>query len=195
MPAFGPFVQTLASQKSNGTLFNTFTTAKSVINATELIQVPGGYWQVGNKVRIRAWGGLSNIVTTPGTVSFQVQMGSTSPATIIGWTSGALQMIATAETLAPFELEITLRLDTAGSGTAAKWMGGGKISALNVTLTAGNTVPTTTPAVLPAPATAPADGTGWESTIPSYLDFFAAFSISNAGNGVQLYDYDVVQLA
>jgi hypothetical protein len=113
---------------------------------------------------------------------------------IVAWTSGAMQMIATAETLSPFELEVMLRLDTAGSGTAAKFIGGGKLSALNVTLTAGSTVPTTTVGAFPTPATAPAVGTGFDSTITDILDFWVGFSISNAANGVQLYDYTVEQL-
>src|ERR1700729_1637498 len=99
------FVQTLASQKTNGTLFNTYTTAKSVLNVTELVNMPGNYLQLGSKLRVKAWGGLSNIVTTPGTVTFQIMMGS-----IVAFTSGALQMTTTANTLAPFRLEATLRV-------------------------------------------------------------------------------------
>jgi hypothetical protein len=37
-------------------------------------------------------------------------------------------------------------------------------------------------------------GTGFDSTIANLLDFWTAFSISNAGNGVQVYDYTVEEL-
>jgi hypothetical protein len=183
------YAQTLVSQRAVGTLFNTYTAAKSVINVTELLPLPGNYLAVGSKLRVNVWGGLSNLVTTPGTVTFQVMMGN-----IVAWSSGALQMIATAEVLTPFQLEVILRLDSAGSGTAAKFIGGGKLSALNVTLTAGSTVPTTTVGLFPAPAAAPAVGTGFDSTITDILDFWVGFSISNAANGVQVYDYTVEQL-
>ena len=183
------FSQVLASQRAAGTPFNTYTTAKSVLNVTELLPIPGNYLQQGSKLRIRAWGALSNIVTTPGTVTFQIMMGA-----IVVWTSGALQLSTTANVLQPFELEVVLRLDTAGSGTAAKFMGGGKVVSLGLQLGAGVANPTVTDSVLSTPAAAPAVGTGFDSTITDILDFWAGFSISNAGNGVQLYDYTVEQL-
>lgn len=182
------YVQTLASQKANGTLFNTYTTAKSVLNVGDLTPIPGNYFQIGSKIRVRAFGGLSNIVTTPGTVTFQVNMGAVAILS-----SGALQMTTTANTLSPFRLEMWLRMQTVGSGTAATWIGGGVISALNLSLSAGAN-PTLTDAILAAPAGAPAVGSGYDSTTQQVLDFFVGFSISNAFNGVQLYDYDVEQL-
>ena len=132
--------------------------------------------------------GLSNIVTTPGTVTFQVMMGS-----IVVWTSGAIQMTTTANTLSPLELEVNLRLDSAGSGTAAKFMAVGKIGALNLTIGSGAN-PTVTDTFITVPVTSPAVGTGFDSTIADILDFWTGFSISNAGNGVQIYDYTVEQL-
>jgi len=192
MPA--PFYsQVLASQTKVGTLLNTYTTAKTIINPNEIVALPPNYLALGSKLRIRAWGGLSNLVTTPGTVTFQLMIGPVG-APIIAWTSGALQMIATAETLEPFTLEIVVRLDSSGSGTAAKFIGGGFIDAQNLTLTAGTAAPTTFVGAYPAPATAPAVGTGFDSTVTNILDFWAGFSISNAANGVQLYDYTVEQL-
>lgn len=182
------FPQTIASQTAAGTLFNTYTTAKSVINVTELVPMPGNYLKVGAKFRIRAMFGLSNIVTTPGTVTFQVMMGS-----VAVWSSGAVQMTTTANTLAPVELEVNLRLDTAGSGTTAKFMATGKVIGLNLTIGSGAN-PTVTDTAIVLPVTAPAVGTGFDSTVSEILDFWTGFSISNAGNGIQLYDYTVEQL-
>ena len=183
------YVQTLVSQKANGTLFNTYTTAKSVLNVQDLTPIPGNYFQVGSKIRVRAWGGLSNIVTTPGTVTFQVNMGA-----VAIYSSGALQMTTTANTLSPFMFEATLRMATVGSVTSATWIGGGIVSALNLSLSAGAN-PTLTNGILAAPAAAPAAGSGYDGTTQQILDFFVGFSISNAGNGVQLYNYEVEQLA
>lgn len=194
MPA--PFyVQTLAAAKASGTLFNTYTTAKSVINVTDVLQVPGNYFQVGSRLRIRAWAGLSNIVTTPGTVVFQVEMGPPPTANIAVFSSGLIQMSTTANTLLPITLEIMLRLDSAGSGTAAKWMGGGTVQGLNVQLGAGAANGTVTDSIIKIPATSPAVGTGFDSTIVNDLDFFVGFSSSQGGNGIQIYDYTVEQLA
>src|ERR1700690_3775114 len=183
------YVQTLVSQKANGTLFNTYTTAKSVLNVQDLTPIPGNYFQVGSKIRVRAWGGLSNIVTTPGTVTFQVNMGA-----VAIYSSGALQMTTTANTLSPFMFEATLRMATVGSVTSATWIGGGIVSALNLSLSAGAN-PTLTNGILAAPAAAPPARSGYDGTTQQILDFFVGFSISNAGNGVQLYNYEVEQLA
>lgn len=179
------FTQVLTSQKAAGTLFNTYTTAKTVLNATELLTLPANFLEVGRKLRVKASGGLSNIVTTPGTVTFQIMMGS-----IVAWTSGAIQMSTTAHTLIPFDLEVLLRTDSIGASTAAKFLGMGKLNGIMFTVGAGADS-TTVVGQFPVPATAPAVGTGFDSTIANILDFWVGFSISNAGNGVQLYDYTV----
>jgi hypothetical protein len=128
-------------------------------------------------------------VTTPGTITFQIMMGS-----IVVWTSGALQLSTTANTLTPFEFEATIRLLTSGSGTAATFIGGGTVTGLDVQIGAGAVNPTVSDSTVVVPTTAPAAGTGFDSTISNILDFWAGFSISNAGNGVQLYDYSVEQM-
>lgn len=179
------FAQTLASQRAAGTLFNTFTTAKTVLNPTELVTLPANFLAVGRKIRIRVAGGLSNVVTTPGTITFQIMMGS-----IVAWASGAIQMSTTAHTLIPFYLDVTLRVDSIGSGTTAKFLGMGKLNGIMFTVGAGADS-TTVVGEFPVPATAPAVGTGFDSTIANILDFWAGFSISNAGNGIQVYDYEV----
>lgn len=187
------FPQCLTAQAKVGTLYNTYTTAKTVINQSELVTLPPGYLKVGTQFRVRAMGGLSNIATTPGTVTFQIMMGS-----IVAWTSGAIQMSTTAHTLIPFNLEVMLRVDsiseTAGSvATAAKFLGQGMLNGIMFTVGAGADS-TTVVGQFPVPATAPAVGTGFDSSIANILDFWVGFSISNSGNGVQLYNYTVEQL-
>lgn len=184
------FPQVLTSQSKAGTLFNTYTTAKSVLNVEDLVTLPANYLKVGSKLRIRVSGGVSNIVTTPGTMAFQVMMGS-----IVAFTSGNIQLNATAHTLLPFWLDIALRVDTTGSSTTAKFLGQGVLNGIMFTNTAAQTDATNTTGMFPVPATAPAVGTGFDSTIANILDFWVGFSISNAGNGVQLYDYEVSQLS
>jgi hypothetical protein len=38
-------------------------------------------------------------------------------------------------------------------------------------------------------------GTGWDSTVLNYLDFFVGIQTSNAGNGIQIYQYTVELLS
>lgn len=185
------WVQTLATQQAAGTAMNTYTTAKSIINAQALWTVPAGFFSwVGQKIKIRAACALSNIVTTPGTITFQIQMGPT--ANIVAFTSGAVQLNATAHTLLPMKLEVDLTVRSIGSGTAATFMGTGTLAGIQFTLTAGQVDAVNTSGLFQIPVTAPAVGTGWDSTVANILDFWAGFSISNGGNGITVHDYEVV---
>lgn len=180
------YMQPLAWSRTAAALFNTYTAAKTVINATDLVTLPPNYWAPGKAIRVTIRGGLSNIVTTPGTVVFQVMMGS-----IAAWSSGNVQLNATAHTLLPFTLVIDLRCDTIGNGTVAKLLGMGQLSGVHFTKTAAQVDGVNSETVINVPVTAPAVGTGFDSTIQNVLDFFAGFSISNAGNGVQVQFYMV----
>lgn len=184
--------EALVTQIAAGTLLNTYTTAKSVINPQALVVLPAGYWTIGKTLRIKVWGGISNIVTTPGTITFQVQLGPT--ANIVAFTSGAIQLNATAHTTLPFELEIMLTCRSVGSVTAATLMGIGRLNGIMFTLTAAQVDGINSSATMLVPAAAPAVGTGFDSTVTNILDFWAGFSISNAGNGIQVQNYVVEAL-
>lgn len=181
------FPQCLTAMSSVGTLFNTYTTAKTVLNATDLVTLSPNYLKIGSTFKIHAAGAISNIVTSQPTFTFQVMMG-----TIVAWTSGAIATTTTAHTLIPFNLSVDLRVDTIGSGTTAKFLGQGMLNGIMFTVAAGADS-TTVVGNFPVPATAPAVGTGFDSTIANILDFWVGISASNAANGVQLYQYDVVQ--
>lgn len=176
----------LVAQEAAGTLYNTYTTSKSVINPQALFTLPAGFFTIRKKLRIRVNGAISNIVTTPGTITFEVKIGS-----VVAFTTGAIQLNATAHTTLPFRLEIDLTCRAVGSGTSANLMGQAVVQGMMFTATAGQTDGANTMAMLMAPATAPAVGTGFDSTIANVLDFWAGFSISNAGNGVQIHQYEV----
>jgi hypothetical protein len=175
------FLQNLTRSTTAATLQNTYTTAKSVINATEVIGLPVNYFAVGTALKIKVRGGLSNIVTTPGTITFQVMIGS-----VVAWTSGALTINGTARTLLPFTLDLDLYVRTIGATTTATLLGMGTFSGVHLT---------NTDATINVPVTAPAAGTGFDSTAAANLDFWAGISVSNAGNGIQVQHYSVDQYA
>lgn len=189
------YSQLLKSQHAAGTLFNTYTTAKSVINTQAITAIPPGLLQLGDVLRIRAAGGISNIVTSQPTFTFQVMMGPSQPSSIIAWTSQACLTTTTAHTLSPFLISIILRLDSEGSGTSAKFLGIADLTGLPFLISGASADPTLGVGELMCPATAPAVGTGWDSTVLNYLDFFVGISASNAGNGIQIYQYTVELLS
>ncbi len=176
-----PFIpQVLTSQDTAGTLFNSYTTAKTVINQDNLVPMPGNYLKKGSKFRIRVMGGISNVVTAQPTFTFQVMMGS-----IAAWSSGAITTNTTANTLLPFTLDIELRVDSIGTGTTAKLIGTGTLHC--AAFASGSTA-------ISVPIASPAVGTGFDSTIANILDFWVGISASQSGNAVQIYDYTVEQL-
>lgn len=181
------WVETLVTQQAAGTAMNTYTTAKSVINAQALYTLPPGFWSIGKSLEIDVQGAISNIVTTPGTITMQVMLGPT--ANIIAFTTGAMQMSTTAHTLLPFWLRIKLICRAVGASTSANLMGQAVIESQTVSVSGADA--TTGHALLLAPNTAPAVGTGFDSTTSSILDFWAGFSISNAGNGITIHQYSV----
>jgi hypothetical protein len=174
-------VQSLAVQSRVGTLVNTFTTAQSILNPEDVLKGVGNYMKTGSVFKLKCRGGLSNIATTPGNVFFQVMIGA-----VIVWTSGNLALNASARVLLPFTLEVDLRVDSVGAGTAAKILGMGTFGGVHLT---------NTDSTIQIPTTAPAVGTGFNSNVGGDLDLFVGFSVSNVGNGVQPYHYEFLQIA
>jgi hypothetical protein len=183
------WAQGLATQRGQGTLFTGYTTAKTVINQEALYPIGANSLALGDAFHVSVKGGISNIVTTPGTITFQIMFGS-----IVVWSSGAIQLNATAHTTLPFSLEVDLvvqLLNTTVGGAIAKMMGIGVLTGVMFTKTAGQTDGANTESVITVPVTAPALGAAFDSTIGQTMDFWAGFSISNAGNGIQVATYRV----
>lgn len=182
--------ETIAVQRAAGTLFNTYTTAKTVINPDALVSLPANFFYPGRMLHVFASGGISNIVTTPGLMNFQVIIG----ASAVAFDTGNIQLNAIAHTTLPFWLDILLTCRATGSGTAANLIGQASATGLMFTRTAGSGDDAQGHQTILAPQTAPAVGAGFDSTITNVLNFFAGFTISNAGNGIQIQQYKVVSL-
>jgi Ni,Fe-hydrogenase I cytochrome b subunit len=181
--------ETIASQIAAGTLLNTYTTAKSVINPTALVTLPANYLQPGKQFRITVLGGISNVVTAQPTFTFQVMMGS-----IVVHTSGAILTTTTAHTLIPFKYVVDMRVDSIGNGTNAKFLAQGVLEGIMFVISGAVADPTAGIGKIMAPNTASAVGNGFDSTIANILDFWVGISVSNAGNGIQIFQYYVEAL-
>jgi hypothetical protein len=177
MSGVATFLQNLTASRSAATLQNTYTTAKQVINPTDIVPMPAVYLFPGAQFHISSFGAISNVVTAQPTFTFQVMVGA-----VIVWTSGALTSVAGANVLAPYRFELDLRLDTEGNGTAAKFIGVGWIQCAALG---------TGPLILPS--TAPAVGTGFDSTAAGSMDFWVGLSASSASTGIRVDNYRVDQ--
>lgn len=181
--------ETLVSAQVAGTLFNTYTTAKTVLPVGCLVTLPANWWYIGRTIRVNALMGISNIVTTPGLMNFQTNMGA-----IAAFNTGNVQLNATAHTTLPAWYEALITCRSVGSGTAATLIGSAKLNGVMFTRTAAQVDQVNIGSGLLGPATAPGVGSGFDSTAAQTLDFFVGFTISNAGNGVQVQQYIVEAL-
>lgn len=174
----------LAEAKEDGTAL-TGTTAASILPATAKISLPANFLEVGRKLRLRASGRISNIVTTPGTLTLDARL-----AGVVAFDGGAMQLNAVAKTNVTWLLDMLLTCRAAGNGTIAKVIGTGMWTSESVV---GSAVPGTGGSgSLLLPASAPAVGTGFDSTAAVSVDLFGKFSLS--GNSLTLHDYELVSL-
>lgn len=179
----------LAVAQSAGSSLSNSTSQTSILPAHAKATLPAGYInKLGKTLLLKGTCRLSNIVTTPGTLTLDVKFGS-----VVVFTSGALQLSTTAHTTLPLRFEIELTARALGSGTSANLMGQGVATSQCLSLTAVADS-TTTPATLLLPNTTPTVGSGFDSTAAQAVDLLATFSIANAGNLIQLEQYTLQSL-
>ena len=108
-----------------GTLSNIAATGPSRSNSSSeqtllpdgfRYSLPSNYFaNLGSRLEMFATGMLSNIVTTPGTLTLRFKLGSVNV-----WDSGAISLNTTAKTTLPWTLRVSMRASTMGSSTAGK---------------------------------------------------------------------------
>jgi hypothetical protein len=180
--------ETLVAAQVDGPALNTSIVATSILPSHAKVTLPAGFWSIGKTLRLRGMARVSNIVTTPGTLTLDLRLGA-----VVAFNGGAMQLSSTAHTTLPLIFEFLLTCRSIGAAATATLIGSGQVNSQAISLTA---VPdsTTSPAGLVTPNVTPVVGTGFDSTVASVLDLFATFSISNAGNALTLHQYVVESL-
>lgn len=183
--------ETVIAMQAGGSALTSSTSATSLLHGTGKYTMPAQNLYVGKVLRINFMGRLSNLVTTPGTLTLDVRMGPTS--NIIVFNGGAMQMSSTAHTDVPIVGTVWLTCRAVGNGTNANFMGQGIVTsqALSLTAVADST---TTPATLLMPNTAPVVGTGFDSTVAMVVDLFGTFSVNSASNSITIHQYFIEDL-
>lgn len=181
------WVETHSTAQTAGTALSNSVAATTLLPAQAKFTLPANFFSVpGKQIRITAAGRLSNIVTTPGTFTFDLRFGAT-----VVWNGGAAQLSTTAHTNLPWWLDVILTLRAVGS--AANLMGQGKVHGQPFSLTAVADSTTTVPTLM-LPNTAPAVGNNFDAGASQVVDLFGTFSIANAGNGITLEQYSLQSL-
>lgn len=172
--------EALATLQADGTAV-TGTVEATLLNAQAKATIAANRLaNVGNQFRVRATGRISNIVTTPGTLTLKLKFGAIAVAT-----SSAIQLNALAKTNVAWFLDWGFTVRAIGSGTAANIMHNGSWQSESVV---GSAVPASGGAgSAMMQASAPAVGTGFDSTIANQIDLTATFSLT--GNSIQAHTY------
>ena len=174
---------TLVEAQIDGTALTNSTSETSILPAMAKITLPTGYInRVGRAFMVTASGRISTVVTTPGTLTFKVKLGSVAVST-----SQALALNVVAKTNVAWWLELYLVARSVGASTSATLFGQGVwTSEANV----GAPVPGTgAPTSAPWQVSAPAAGTGFDSSVANQIDLTATWSIANAANSIQLHTF------
>lgn len=178
--------ETLITASVDGSALTGSTTPTSLLPGAAKISLPSNYFQVGKAIRITAQGRVSNIITTPGTLTLDVRFGS-----VIVFNGGAMALNIVAKTDVTWWFEVILTCRAIGSGTSANMMGIGKWVSESVI---GSPAPSAGGSgLLLLPSSAPAVGTGFDSTSAQSVDLFGTWSLNNA-NSIQVHQFLVESL-
>jgi len=176
---------------ADGPALTASTTPTSILLAADKPQLYAGFWYVKKKIRVHAAGRVSNIITTPGTLTLDLRLGPADPPTIVVANGGAMSLNIVAKTNVPWRLTWDLTCQAIGNGTLAKLMHQGEWCSESVI---GSGIPTATGAGTHLlPNAAPAQGTGFNSTVGLFMDLFATWSLSNA-NSILCHQFHVEEL-
>jgi hypothetical protein len=179
---------TLVEAQIDGTALGSSTTETSIIPAVSKIILPSGYAnRIGKAFEVTASGRVSNIVTTPGTLTFRFKLGPT--ANIAVATSRAIALNTTAKTNVGWWLRLYLLMRAIGSSTTATIMAGGTWESESVVGAAAGAAGTATW------QDAPAVGTGFDSSVANQIDLTAQWSVNNAGNTIQVHTFCLEDLS
>lgn len=183
--------EVIQAAKGDSTAHANSTSPTSILPAHARRTIPANFFYIGQQLRLIATGRISNIVTTPGTLTLELRLGPTS--NIAAFSTAAMQMSTTAHTNVAWWFEALLTVREIGNATTANMFGQGRFTSQAASLTAVADS-ATTPATLLGPNSAPAVGTGFDSTVANVADLFATFSIANAGNSIQTHQFSLQAL-
>ncbi len=159
-------VQVIASSYTDGPVL-TAAAAASCVPTYFPTTLPAGYWQIGRIWRVTITGRISVVITTPGTLRWDIRLGGVVAADTLAVLGNIV-----AKTNVPFILQGWLTCRAVGSGTSAnlmnQWLLATEASILSPLQVTGPG-----PGANPLPwNTAPVVGTGFNSQSALTLDVF-----------------------
>ena len=167
----------LASASTAGTAV-TGTAAATIMPTSAFATIAAGALQLGSTVKVKLRGVISNIVTTPGTLTLDLRIGG-----VVVSAFGAIPLNVTANTNAAFDCEMIGVVRSLGSGTTATIIASAEFTSRSVVGSATAAAGGQSSVILPE--TGMAVGTGFNSTAAMTVDAFATFSLT--GNSITVH--------
>jgi hypothetical protein len=175
--------ETLITSQVDSTALANSTTATSILPPAAVFTLPPNYMVIGKQLRIIASGRISNIITSPGTLTIAVRFGGS----IVVFSGGAMSLNTTAKTNVGWWFDAMLTCRSIGSGTTATILGQAQFTSESVVSSAAGLANT-----LMLPASAPTVGSGFDSTTTQTVDLYGTWSVANAGNSVLTHQYALI---
>jgi hypothetical protein len=177
------WVETLATAQVDGPAL-TAAAAASCLPTASVITLPNNYFYIGRKLRIRASGRISCVVTTPGTARYDVRLGGT-----VVFDGLAMNLNVVAKTNVNWWLELGLTCRAVGSGSATTFFGQGTWTS---EAAVGSPLPTAGGSgVFTLPYnTAPTVGTGVNNQSALSVDLFFTQTVATGSMTLQMYSLE-----
>ena len=182
--------ETLLAHRGDGTALTAAAAASLLQGATAsraLFTFPANFFEVNKKIKVRATGRISCVVTTPGTARFDIRLGGT-----VVWDSLAMNLNIVAKTNVHWCLDVELFCQAVGSSTTAtlfpgrcSWESEAVIAAPLPTVGGSGEF------LLPY-NTAPVVGAGFTSVVSNQMDLF--FTQTVATGSITLHTLDITSL-
>lgn len=174
--------ETLVSAQGDGPQILNNSTAATIIPAASIITLPNNYFNIGKVLRLTISGGVSCVVTTPGTLILDLRLGA-----VIAFTTQAIPLNIVAKTNLPFHMQVLLTCRSIGAGTTATLIANGFF--ISETMVGAPAPAVGGSGCVIVPNTAPAVGTGFDSTAANAVNIFGKFSVTTATTQITLNQY------
>lgn len=194
------WVECLMASEADGPPLSASVSATSIIPSGARAILPANWADIGRKLKFHLAGRISTLVTTPGTFTFDLRLGTIASSIVVA-NLGATQLNAVAQTNVSWWLDATFTVRAIGSGTAANGIGMAHFTSQAVVgggtgvagaATVGGAGTSSYSQTLPQ--TAPAVGTGFDSTVSNAVDVFGTWSVNSASNSITVHEYELLAL-
>lgn len=179
--------ETLISSQVDGTQILNSTTQASIIPPAAKLTLPANFFSIGKVIKTTAHGRVSCVVTTPGTLLFQLLFGVTA---VYNNAAATMNLNVVAKTDVTWWLEIISTCRAIGA--SANLMSIGQWTSEAVV---GSPLPTVGGSgSLFIPAATAAVGSNFDSTIAQVVDLQAKFSVATATTALTCHEYKIEAL-